>query len=274
MTIKALAGATLVTPDLEAAIAAYDRYLGYRGAAAEPVGGERAAAWGAPAAADALMATLYPESGEDRFLRLIEGRPAPGYRPMGSLGWNAVELVVQDLDGLAARLSDSPFEIIGPPAVLDFDFTDKIRAMQVVGPGGEVLYLTQIDAEIPGFDLPAANSFVGLPFIMVLGGGAIAETAAPYAGLGRPVGPTIEARVEVLSRAHAIDPAFRHSLATIALDDRSLIEVDAFPETATPRPPSSIGLPSAIAMASFTTEGPAQVIRGAAGELIELIAQS
>jgi catechol 2,3-dioxygenase-like lactoylglutathione lyase family enzyme len=276
MRIKALAGVTIITPDLDAAIAAYGAFLGHSGAAPTAVSAERAARWGSPQAAGARMATLYPESGETRFIRLVEGRPSPDHRPLGSLGWSAAEIVVQDLDALAARLASSPFEIIGPPAVLDFDFTDKIRAMQVLGAGGEVLYLTEIGDQIPGFALPDAKSFVGQLFIMVLGGRSIAEAAAPYSRLGRAAGEPILARVEVLSRAHGLPAALRHSLSTIALDEASLIEVDAFPASATARPASSIGLPSGIAMASFTFEGLAEVedgtvLRGDQGELIELI---
>jgi hypothetical protein len=166
--------------------------------------------------------------------------------------------------------------VIGPPAVLDFDFTDQIRAMQVLGAGGEVLYLTEIGAEIPGFALPDAKSFVGQPFILVLGGRAIAESAAPYHRLGRAVGEPMLARIEVLSRAHGLSPDLRHSLSTIALEEASLIEVDAFPASATARPASSLGLPSGIAMATFTAEDlPAgqavTLLRGDTGELIELI---
>lgn len=276
MRIKALAGATIVTPDLDAAIAAYGAFLGYAGAEPTPVGAERAALWGCPQAARARMATLYPQSGETRFIRLVEGQPSPDHRPLGSFGWSAAEIVVQDLDALAARLASGPFEIIGPPAVLDFDFTDKIRAMQVLGAGGEVLYLTEIGAEIPGFALPDAKSFVGQLFIMVLGGRSIAEAAAPYGRLGRAAGEPIVARVEILSRAHGLPPALRHSLSTIALDEASLIEVDAFPASATARPASSIGLPSGIAMASFTAENLGEgsgslLLQGDEGELIELI---
>jgi catechol 2,3-dioxygenase-like lactoylglutathione lyase family enzyme len=268
--LKSLAGVTIVTPDLDAAIAAYRDFLGYCGDAPEPVGEALARVWSAPEAASARMATLWPESGERRFIRLVEG-DAPGFEPLTTLGWTAAEIVVQDLDALADRLADSPFDIIGPPAVLDFDFTDKIRAMQVVGPGGEILYLTEIGGEIPGFELPTANSFVGQLFIMVLAGRDIAPAAQPYADLGRPVGPEMQARIDVLSNAHGLPVETRHRLATIALDDRSLIEVDAFPAAATARAASTVGLPAGIAMASFHADGDHRVLAGASGEWIETL---
>jgi len=69
------------------------------------------------------MAVLRPESGEATFLRLIEKSWVSMYKPLTSLGWNAIEIVVQDLEGLAKELANSPFKIIGEPRVLDFDFT-------------------------------------------------------------------------------------------------------------------------------------------------------
>ena len=285
--MKALAGATLVTPDLDAAIFDYAASLGYRGAV-DRVNQMRALSWGCPEAEGARMATLFPESGERRFIRLVEGMPAPSYKPFLSVGWNAIEIVVENLDLLAARLETSPFPIIGPPATLDLGFTDSIRAMQVVGSGGEVLYLTEIAGEIPGFDLPKAKSFVGQPFIMVLGGTSIEQAGALAARLGRPSGPVIKARVGVISDVYDLSPGTRHSLATVPLDDQSLVELDALPKGAGPRPLSSVGLPSGIAIATFQADETSPdgvpvlgryeddteavtVFTGDSGEMIELV---
>lgn len=275
--LGALRGFTIVTPDLDAAIAAYGDDLGYRGAAPAPVGEALAAHWGAPAAAAARMAVLRPANGSDRFLRLVEGDPGAGFVPYRTAGWVAAEILVGDLDVLAARMAGGPFATIGAPAVLDFDFTDQIRAMQVVGPGGEVLYLTEIGAEIPGFELPKANAPVCAPFIAVAGGADLDALAQGFATLGAAPGPVLEARIEVLSDAYGLPRATRHRLTTVALAEQSLVELDQFPPGCAPRPASSIGLPSGIAMVSFsaTRDGaplaaPA-MRRGAAGELIELL---
>lgn len=272
--IKSLAGATIVVPDLDAAIAAYREWLGYQPSPMVAFDTAEADAWNAAQAAGARMSTLNPESGEARFLRLVEGRPDPAFRPMGALGWNAVEIIVQDVEALAAKLArpGSPFAIIGAPAVLDFDFTDKIKAMQVAGPGGEVLYLTEVAEPVPGFDLPEAKSFVGQPFIMVMGSRDIEAAARPYVERGRALSPIFEARIDVLSDAYGIDSLHRHRLATVAFDEASLIEIDAFPSAAIDRPTSSIGLPSGIAIAHFhgTAAAGAERFVGGAGEWIEL----
>lgn len=274
--IDSLAGVTIVTPNLDASVAAYRDWLGYLPGQISVVGAQLAQRWNAPEAASARTAVLRPESGEARFIRLVEGLPDPGYKPMASYGWVAAEIIVQDVEQLAVRLEapDCPFSIIGPPAVLDFDFTDKIKAMQVAGPGGEVLYLTEVGEPIPGFDLPPANSFVGQLFIMVLATQDIEYGAQTYRALGRELGPHIQARVEVLSAAHGAPADHRHSLATIALDACSLIEIDAFPDSATPRGLSSIGLPSGIAMVSFNGKpgaAAARTIFGNAGEWLEIL---
>ena len=272
--IEALAGVTIVVPDLDAAIAAYRDWLGYVAGPVAVVGEALAAQWGAPDAAPARGVTLRPESGEARFIRLVEGQADPGYRPLASLGWIAAEIIVRDVDALAERLGAKacPFTIIGPPAVLDFEFTDQIKAMQVVGPGGETLYLTEVGAPIPGFDLPAAQSFVGAPFIIVLGARDIAAAAMPYASDRYPLGPTFEARIEVLSAAFDLPSAHRHRLATVAFGESTLIEIDAFPPRAPLRATSAAGLPSGIAMVSFFGDQPQPRRTGTAGEWIEIIA--
>lgn len=272
--IEALAGVTIVVPNLQAGIGAYRDWLGYVPGEVAVVGDALAAQWGAPGAAAARTVTLCPESGETRFIRLIEGQADPGYQPLASLGWIAAEIIVQDVDALAERLGaeTSPFKIIGPPAVLDFEFTDQIKAMQVVGPGGETLYLTEVGAPIPGFHLPAAKSFVGAPFIMVLGARDIAHAAAHYASPRHPLGPVFEARIEVLSTALDMPTAYRHRLATVAFGESTLIEIDAFPPHAPIRALSTVGMPSGIAVVSFLGVNPQPRMTGAAGEWFEIIA--
>ena len=272
--IEALAGVTIVVPDLDAAIAAYRDWLGYVPGAVAVVGDALAAQWGAPGAVAARSVTLQPESGESRFIRLIEGHPDPSYKPLASLGWIAAEIIVQDVDALAERLGEDacPFTVIGPPAVLDFDFTDQIKAMQIVGSGGETLYLTEVGAPIPGFDLPPALSFVGAPFIMVLGAPDIADAAAPYASPRHPLGPVFDARIEVVSAAFDLPTSHRHRLATVAFGESTLLEIDAFPSHAPLRASSTLGMPSGIAMVSFFGRESQRRRTGTAGEWFEIIA--
>ncbi|MET0365008.1 MAG: hypothetical protein ABW169_10175 [Sphingobium sp.] len=254
MTVT-LAGVTIVAPDLDRVIEAYATFLGYQAGPVGVAGPALAAQWNAPDAATARVVELRPASGEARFIRLVEGQPAPDYRPLAHPGWAAAEIVVQAVDELAETLANSPFRIVGPPAVLDFDFTDKIKAMQVIGPCGEALYLTQIDGEVPGFALPQAMSAVGQLFIMVLATRSLPESMAALVELGGVGGPEIEARIEVLSDVFGLPRDHRHKLATVALTQESYVEVDQLPDGALDRPPSSIGLASGIAAVTLLRDG-------------------
>jgi hypothetical protein len=272
--LGALAGFTIVTDDLDGAAHAYATFLSYRGDAVARVSPDQAARWRAPSLAGSRQAVLRPASRHPRFIRLIEHRQAASYRPLRSLGWNAIEIVVQSLDDVAHGLEGSPFRVLGAPEVLDLGFTDKIRAMQVAGPAGEVLYLTEIGGEIPGFALPVARSPVDCAFVAVLGAASLERSAKFYAtASGSPAGPALAARIACLSDAHGMPAETRHALATVSLPSASLIEIDAYPATATARPLTPCGVPAGIGFVSFasTAVSPARLLTGPDSEWIEIL---
>ena len=270
----AIAGFTIVTADIEAAAHRYARYLGYRHRGFEPITASAAAAWQVPGLAGARQALLRPASGNRRFIRLVEAAEAEGYVPLRHFGWNAIEIVVQDLDRVAAQLDASPFQILGPPETLDLGFTDRIRAMQVAGPSGEVLYLTEIDGPIPGFDLPTAQSLVDGAFVAVLGASSLPASLHFYGALfGTAASPILDARIACLSAAHDLPSDTRHNLATVALPEMCLLEIDAYPRSAVPPRPAPCGLPGGIAIASFHAlpgKG-SELLTGPDGERIEIL---
>src|SRR5690606_18824638 len=92
----------------------------------------------------------------------------PEYAPLRTFGWAAIEICVQDTLTTFARMSepDCPFEVIGPPRELDG--MPMIFPMQVKGPDGEIVYLTQIRSDPPGMALPRAESAIDRLFILVL----------------------------------------------------------------------------------------------------------
>ena len=96
---------------------------------------------------------------------MIEDPAAVPGEPMHRHGWLSLEILVGDVDSLAAGL-EAPFTVLGPPANLEL--SDAIRASQVLGPCGELLYLTQIKAAVPPFDLPMTDATVAVPFIGVM----------------------------------------------------------------------------------------------------------
>lgn len=281
MVLGRLCGVTFVTPDLEASIAAYGEYLGYRGKDLGQVTADDARKWHAPGIEGRRMTVLTPQGGEPSFIRLVEDEGAGDLAPLSSFGWAAAEIIVRDLDALAARLDQGPFRVIGPPERLDLDFTDKIRAMQVVGPGQEVLYLTEVSGEVPGFDLPEPVGEVGQIFVAVLAGASQPALAAEMTeDIGMEPGPVFEAGIPILSRAHDLPENTRYALSAVMLPGKTLMELDAYPESAGERPKSRGGLPLGMAMASFASpDAPSvepagadsRVIRTSRGTLFELL---
>ncbi len=291
MRLGAIAAVTIATADLARSVDLYQRHLEYRLAHRGSLDDALARSWGAGALPGRDYAVLAPRGSADFRLRFVQSPAAPDYAPFRHFGWNAAEFLVQDVDTLAERLQGSPFQLIGPPA--DLSFTDKIRAMQVLGPSGEALYLTQIKAKLPDFDTPTADARVDRVFITILGGRSVESLQDFYnTRLGVPRAPVIDAVISVMSRAYGLPPQQTHQLSALPLGEACYIEADTMPAAARERPVHAGELPPAIAMVSFrcgklpaldylgppasAAEEPyagrrSAVCRGSAGELIELI---
>jgi hypothetical protein len=260
---------TFTAPDLDATIGAYGGFLDYRLVAEGEVTAKQAQAWQAPAVAGRRLIELAPAATDDFRFRVIEGT-VRDYVPFASFGWNAAELIVRDVDALADRLAGSPFEIIGAPQNLSF--SDDIRAMQVVGPGRELLYLTQFRQPVPGLDVPAPRCDVDRTFIVILGGPSMDGLQAFYAdrfGLPRP--PVVASRVKGMSAAFGLSPEHRYPIAALGVAGQCLVELDEMPPAAAPRRTPPGELPPGIAIVSFAGADN-RCLRGPAGELLELIA--
>jgi hypothetical protein len=291
--LGAIRSVTVTTPNLEATAAAYRDFLGYVDAGSGQISPALAQAWACPGEAGQDYLLLKPASGVDFWMRLVATEPVADYRPLTSYGWNASEIIVQDVDQLAEQLADSPFQIIGPPE--DLSFSDAIRAMQVRGPADEVVYLTQFKRPVPAFDVPDALSFVDRVFIMIVGGPDLAAIQRYYEEtFAVPPAPVMDAVVSVLSDAFDLPRDQPHQIAALAIGGKCFIEADQYPEAAVARPRRTGRLPPATAMVSFACQdlegmiagalGPvithpeppyggsrAGLVCGAAGELIELI---
>lgn len=285
---------TLVVPDVDAMAAAYTRWLDHRVVARGTVDAAAARSWDAPAMAGRRELLLAPASGERVYLRCIESAPVAGTAPLRTLGWNATEILVQDPDALAARLADSPFRVIGPPA--DLAYNEHIRALQALGPAGELLYLTRITPGKSLFDLGSAATFVDRVFIVVAAGHDVAAMLAFHRDvLGMPVTAARPTTVGILNEAWDLPPDHQTLLGIARLPRGFLVEVDEYPPAAAPRPQRMGELPPGMAMVTFVArdlEGVsdralapavalqgapydgrrALTLRGAAGELIELVA--
>jgi len=213
-------------------------------------GGAPAAAWGAPASAGRRYAIGRPSSGADVFLRFVEGTPPADYRPLRSYGWAAIEICVQDTDAVHERLRPSPFEIIGAPRQLDG--MPEIYPMQVKGPDGEIVFLTQIKAQLKNCDLPMAESMIDRLFIVVLACAGIEGSIAWFERvLGFASGDAVAIAYGTLSNAFGLPRDHKHVIA-IGLHDRDcFLEFDQYPAAATVRPRVPGALPPGVAVASF-----------------------
>jgi hypothetical protein len=285
--LGAIRAVTHAVPDIAQIEEAYTRFLGYRVVARGQVPAEVAESWGASAMAGRPYLTMEPASAEAVHLRFVASPAATGWRALTTHGWNATEIVVQDVDALATALADSPFRLIGGPRSLQR--FPMIRAMQVLGPAGECLYFTQVGAG-SGLDLASAQSFVGRVFIVVAGGPSLDAMFATYAAFTNEVEPPVRTRVQVISWANGLPPETDHPHGLVKLPHGTLIELDGYPDVTRPRDTASGDLPPGMAIVSFEFDdiarhsssapptqallpcaGWAATFNGSAGELIELV---
>ncbi len=281
---------TVTAPDLDAVEISYTKFLGHRVVGKGLLDARNAELWNCAGLTGSRYLLLSPEAGDECIFRFIETDIDTDFVPFSTHGWNAAEIMVKNVDAMADRLADSPFKIIGAPANLSF--TDDIRAMQILGPGHELLYLTEFKRQIPEFDTPMARCDVDLVFIVILGGPSMEELQSFYTDhYGISKAPVVESRVKGMSAAFGNSPEHKYPISALPLAGRSLIEVDEMPIQAQSRPVGAGQLPAGIAMVSFAgrnmPQGAATRIaideppysrsnsvtcrKGAAGELIEIL---
>lgn len=231
-----LRAATLSVADCEAAALRYERWLDYRVVERGRISVALATAWDAPAAAGAPCVVMQPASGSSVFLRLVQSPTVATHAPLRSYGWAAIELCVQDVRAVHAALRDGPFEIIGPPA--DNPSLPSIYPMQVRGPDGEIVFLTQILQGGPGSGLPTARSRVDAPFIAVLAARDLAATAAWFeTRLGLRVATPIAIPYRMLTRSFSLPTDHLHTITTASDEAGDIcIEIDQYPMAAIERP--------------------------------------
>jgi len=253
--MRLLRAATIVTPDPDAAARRYQEWFGYTQVEAGDIAPALAESWDAPAMAGRPYTVIAPASGTPVYLRLVAGQTPPDYRPLRSFGWAAIELCVRDVLAVNASLQNSPFAIIGPPKALDG--APAIWPMQVQGPDGEVIFLTEIRGDEPGARLPRAATDVDCLFIAVLACRDIAATRAWFdEKLGLRGGPDFSLAYTTLSRAFGLPATHQHRIAVLAHEEDAFLQLDQYPPEAVQRPLTAGELPPGIAMLSFFGPSP------------------
>ena len=221
-TRQGIVHATLVARDLAASCDAYLAQLSLTLAAHATLGDEDAAVLGLPDLAGAPMAWLANAAGEP-VLRVIEDPRAQEGEPMFRHGWLALEVLVGDIDTLAAGLR-APFRVLG--AAANLELSDAIRAAQVLGPSGELLYLTQVKAEVPPFDLPMTDATVAGPFIAVTSTPDRAASQRAWRALLGAEGWAFDTKITVLNRAHGKPLEGRYPVAVLPMPGQCMVEID------------------------------------------------
>lgn len=243
--------ATHVVDSVAATCARYERWMDFSVVEQGHVPSDLAAAWHCPASAGRAYAVLLPASGEQVFLRFIEGDPVPEYRPIRTYGWAAIELCVTDVEVVHTRMRESPFEVIGPPRMLD-GFT-TIKPMQVRGADAEVVYLTEFSGHDPALALPKPVSLIDRPFIIVHASRDLAS-GRHWLGdvLGLAVTDPVSIRYTMIERAFGLTAGDRTAIATAGWPGgETFLEFDQYPQQASDRPRHAGALPPGVAVVTM-----------------------
>lgn len=286
--------ATIAAPDLATVEADYSSRLGYVVRERGRVSRALAASWGAPRAAGRPYLLLSSDAAPDVYIRAVQAPAARDYKPLTTWGWNAIEIVVDDTDATFEKVRGGPFRVIGEPANLSG--YPSIRAFQVEGRSGEVLYLTSETGDRSRSPLPAPNGAIGRIFIMVVAAGDAPALVDWYAKtFGLSPGALRDRPVGVLQRAQGLGPDALLPLTTARLaQPGNLLELDGYSANAGPRKVRRGELPPGIAITTMSVRSLDDVratflqppavgtgmlyagrrtatVRGVAGELIELV---
>ena len=269
MDIGRILAITIGASDLDIMEQAYSKYLGYRSVKTGFINQDEAHKWGAEKLVDAPYIIMQPEKSDDFSFRFVLQPNQTDYIPFKSYGWNAAEVIVENVDELEEIIQESPFEIIGPPA--DLSFTSDIRAMQVIGPAQEILYLTQFKRKIEEFDSPTPRCSVDQTFIVILAGKSLEDMQDYYSSsFHLNKAPIMESRIRSISKAFNLPEDTKYNAAAIEIRDQCLIELDEMPKEATERPISQGYLSPGISIVSFKLYDSDKAISGYESQLPNL----
>jgi hypothetical protein len=95
--LKRLKINTVAAPDIGLVESWYTEWLSYSVCERGEISAGLAGSWGTPGMTGRPYIVMQPESGADVFLRVVEIDEVAGYKPMTSLGWNAFEIIIDDV---------------------------------------------------------------------------------------------------------------------------------------------------------------------------------
>ena len=233
--MKLLRAATVTVSDLDRTKRLYSEYFDYAMVEEGTISQSLADSWQTPNSAGCSYAVMQPSSGADIYLRFVHQPAVKDFRALRSFGWNAIEICVQDVMAVNDRMLNSPFEIIGQPNKIPG--LDAIHPMQVKGPDEEIVYLTQINDDLPEYNLPRADSLIDKLFILVIGNSDMDRAAAwMQEKCGLSFGREMEIPYTMIAKAYGTPLDELHRICTLIHDTDVFLELDQYPDAATRRP--------------------------------------
>jgi catechol 2,3-dioxygenase-like lactoylglutathione lyase family enzyme len=289
----AIVGGVVAVPDLAAALTDYRDRFGLAVVEEGTVGEALAKHWGCPGNTGSAMVTLQPRSGAHNFLRLVEQPVPAGFQPTTTYGWAAFELTVEDVFAWPERLAGGGFRIVGEPK--EIPGLPYFVAMQMVGTGGEMLYLNETRSNTPSSDLPKASSPIDHIFIVILAARDREASVAWYRDrLRLEEKETYVIPYTMINDAFGLPADTLTALTMVQNGRMPIVEVDDYPAAAVERPRAPDCLPPGNALVTLAVDsldacscewiappaahpGPmyggrrSAATLGAAGELLELV---
>jgi len=235
-TLGPIVAALIVTPDLSKSVQAYCDHLHQHAHSSDHLTLKQARQWNLLGLCGARMIWLANELGE-RWLGLVEDKSAKVVDPFQHTGWMSLEISVQGVDALHSALKDSSFKIIGEPANLEA--SNNFRVMQVIGPAGEVLNLTELQAQVPASERPFARCSVDRLSGLVM--------------LTSDHDRTLSFYEQFNGTAGQLDIEPKHPVTTIQLKENCRLEINQLEDLGS-RPTGKGGLPAGIAMITLFAE--------------------
>lgn len=224
--------ATVVTPDLEASIAAYRD--GFEWRLTSTVDAPFQTATGT---IGVRQAVLEPPLGaaSPGGVHLVEAPGSVPIEPLHTHGWSALEVSVLDVTAATRRAEKAGWRVLFEPVVLGGG-TFPLVAAQLCGPSGEGFYITEIRGEMPGFELPTPAVDVDGIFIAVLGSSDLERSRGTLeSGFNVRRASDRELPVRVVNAQFGFPSDRLHRISSVQLRGRTCIEVDQLPSEATAR---------------------------------------
>ncbi len=285
--------ATVSAPDAARLAETYSEYFGWSVVEENTVPDDMAAGWGAPGMAGQPYFVMGSSSATPVYVRIVENPDMPAYTPLRTYGWNAMEICVEDVYALYAKLEASPFEVIGPP--VELEISNIFIPMQAIGPANEVLFLNEVRGNMPNEDLPKAAAPVDHIFIMVLATPDREKAIEFYTTtFGWREGDSYNLTYTVINNAFGLGTDHKTDITTTGVGRLVNNEIDQYPNGTIERKKAEGMLPPGIAVVSYMVQSLDEInvefitpprhqsgamydgrrtasCIGAAGELIELI---